>query len=171
MESIEQKQEANSQVEQVHPASKPNVHAILAHSYSFYFLSLIVGVILDFIYPVQVSHTEFWQILGSVLVILGSLLVFWAQNTSRNLKVDEKEHDKAVSQFKKGPYRFVRGPTHYGLGFLILGFGLMSNMPFIVLTTVISFFITKMIFLKREENLLAQKYGAPYLEYKKAVRF
>src|SRR3989338_6291381 len=154
-----------------HTATKPNVHTILAHSYSIYFIGLIAGVILDSIYPIKVSESQVWDILGSMFVVLGSLVVFWAQNTSRKLDAHEKDEETAIKQFKKGPYRYVRGPTHWGLGFLLFGFGLLSGMPFIVLTTVISFFTTKAVFLRKEEKFLAEKYGKPYLEYQKQVRF
>jgi protein-S-isoprenylcysteine O-methyltransferase Ste14 len=52
----------------------------------------------------------------------------------------------------------------------MLGFGIMANTLFIIIFSIFSFFITKFIFLKKEENILAEKYGAPYLEYKKIVR-
>ena len=53
----------------------------------------------------------------------------------------------------------------------MLGFGLVANAIFIIVTTVISFVLTKFIYLKKEEAILEKKYGAPYLEYKKAVKF
>jgi len=40
----------------------------------------------------------------------------------------------------------------------------------VILSTLISSLISRFIFLKRQENILAEKYGAPYLEYKKAVK-
>jgi protein-S-isoprenylcysteine O-methyltransferase Ste14 len=53
----------------------------------------------------------------------------------------------------------------------MLGFGIMNNALFVIVTTFISFFISKFVFIDRQERILADKYGAPYLEYKKAVKF
>ena len=52
-----------------------------------------------------------------------------------------------------------------------LGFGIMADTFFVILFALISFVVAKYVFIKRQEELLAEKYGAPYLEYKKMVRF
>ena len=72
--------------------------------------------------------------------------------------------------FCKGPYCYARHPTHWGLFFLILGFGIILNALFVILCTLISFIVTKFVFIEKQEKILAEKYGAPYLEYKKSVK-
>ena len=69
----------------------------------------------------------------------------------------------------KGPYKYSRSPTHWGLSMLMFGFGITVNAFFIVITTIISYLVAKYTFLKKEEKLLARKYGEPYKEYKKSV--
>src|ERR1035437_6593070 len=49
---------------------------------------------------------------------------------------------------------------------LLLGFGIIVNAPFVILSAIISFIVTKFVFLSKEEKILADKYGTPYLEYK-----
>lgn len=48
---------------------------------------------------------------------------------------------------------------------------MIVNAFFIIVFSFISFLITKFTFLSKEEKILAEKYGAPYLEYKKSVKF
>ena len=72
--------------------------------------------------------------------------------------------------FCQGPYCYTRTPTHWGLFFLVLGFGILVNAFFVVVTTIVSFIVSKFIFLRRGEAILAKKYGTPYLEYKKQVK-
>lgn len=60
---------------------------------------------------------------------------------------------------------------HWGLFILMLGFGILINAIFVILFSIVSFVVAKFIFLKKEENILAGKYGAPYMEYKKSVKF
>jgi protein-S-isoprenylcysteine O-methyltransferase Ste14 len=96
------------------------------------------------------------------------IAVVWAQKSSSHLaKVDEvqKHH------FHRGPYKYTRTPTHWGLFFLVLGFGLLINAFFITVLTVVSFFITKFVFIKDQENILERRYGEAYKEYKKSVKF
>ncbi|KKP64099.1 MAG: hypothetical protein UR62_C0020G0001, partial [Candidatus Nomurabacteria bacterium GW2011_GWF2_35_12] len=67
-------------------------------------------------------------------------------------------------------YCYTRSPTHFGLFLLMLGFGIITNALFIIIFSVISFIITKFVFIRKEEKILAEKYGIPYLEYKKSVK-
>jgi protein-S-isoprenylcysteine O-methyltransferase Ste14 len=146
---------------------KDKVHEVLAHSYSLYFALFLLGIFLDLVYPIRIFRYFFSVYFGVLSIILGSLLIYWAQKTSRNLKKEEITKDI----FNKGPYRFSRSPTHWGLFFLIAGFGIMMNAFFIILLAFIAFLVSKLIFLKEEEVILVKKYGEPYLQYKKSVRF
>jgi len=146
---------------------KNKVHKVLARSYSVYLFSFLAGVCLDLIFNFRIFNYSLVPILGILFLIIGTVLIIWAQGTSRNLK---KENLKKETFFN-GPYRYTRTPTNFGLFFLILGFGYVVHSPFIILLDLVAFFIAKFIFLNKEEKILAEKYGAPYLEYKKIVRF
>lgn len=146
---------------------KHSVHKVLAHSYATYFLFFLVGVYLDLVFKLKIFTDSIMAPLGTVLLVLAAFLILWAQKTSRNLKKDGISKET----FCRGPYCYTRSPTHWGLFFLMLGFGIMANAVFVILFTVLAFFITKFIFLNKEEAILAEKYGFPYLEYKKLVKF
>ena len=143
------------------------VHHVLAYSYFSFFLLFLVGVFLDIFFPIKIFQGSSIKFFGLIFLFLASILVLWAQMTSRNLN----KENLTIDTFCRGPYCFTRSPTHWGLFLLTLGFGFVANAGFVVLCTIISFFITKFIFLKREEDILARKYGAPYLEYKKKIKF
>ncbi len=142
-----------------------SIHNVLAHSYSFYFVAFLFGIILDFVYPVQSFDIHSIQPLGLILLAISTLLIHWAQRTSRNLKKEEISY----KNFMVGPYKFSRMPTHLGIFILLLGFGIITNSFWVILFSFISFFITKMTFIKTEEKILEKKYGDPYLKYKNVV--
>lgn len=144
---------------------KDKVHGVLAHSYSAYFACFLVGVLLDLILKLRIFDFPYMQEVGIVLIILASILILWAQKTSRNLK----KETLTKNSFLKGPYVYTRSPTHWGLFFLTLGFGIMTGAVFVVISTIISHLISRLIYLRKEEMILEKKYGAPYLEYKKSV--
>ena len=127
----------------------------------------LIGVSLDVVFRLEFFSGPFMVPVGVVFLISASMLILWAQNTSRNLP---KENIKAES-FCRGPYCYTRNPTYLGLLFLMLGFGIIANAFFVVLSTLVAFVVTKFTFQRREEEILTKKYGAPYLEYKKMVRF
>ncbi len=144
-----------------------NVHNVLAHSYSLYFMAFLLGLFFNFIYPLKVSDQGFISSVGIVFLLFSTFIIIWAQKTSRNLDVVNINS----KSFHKGPYRYTRKPTHWGLFILMLGFGFMVNSFFVVLFTLISFIITDSVFLKKQEAILIKKYGEAYLEYKKLVKF
>jgi len=145
---------------------KDKVHGVLANSYSLYFTLFLIGVFFDIVYPIKILQYSLSSSFGAIFIIIGSLLIYWAQKTSRNLKKEEITKDT----FYKGPYRFSRSPTHWGLFFLMAGFGIMVNAFFVILFALLAFFISKLVFLRKEEVILVKKYGEPYLEYKKRVK-
>ncbi|MEI6280659.1 MAG: methyltransferase [bacterium] len=146
---------------------KESVHKVLAHSYSIYFLFFLIGICFDLVFGLNVLSDPSFAFVGVLFLIFGSLLILWAQRTSRNLKVESV----TVETFRRGPYRYTRTPTNFGLFFLMLGFGMAANTFFVLVFSLVSFVVAKLIFLERQEKILEQKYGAPYLEYKKLVWF
>ena len=157
--------------ENIDNTTKPKhkrVHVVLAHAYLFYLFAFILGTFLDFNFHLQVANQTLLTILGVLFLMLGPLLIYWAQKTSHHFK---KHETKTLDSFLMGPYRYVRNPTHLGLFIMILGFGMIVNAFFIILFTIISFIITKIIFLKQEQKILEHKYGEHYIAYKKKVKF
>ena len=143
------------------------VHVVLAHSYVVFFMLFLVGVFLDLIFNLKFFNFEFLVPLGIIFILLASILIFWAQKTSRNFK----RENLTKESFNKGPYFFTRCPTHLGLFLLTLGFGLIANAIFIVISSAVSFLITKFVYLNHEEAILEKKYGNSYKEYKASVKF
>ena len=149
---------------------RKRVHTVLAQSYAFFLVAFLGGLFLDFVFPVGGLEKSNENFLGLLIIIFGSILIFSAQKASRDFKKN-KTVNLTKENFLKGPYKFTRTPTHWGLFFLTLGFGLMVNAFFVIIFTILSFFVTKLVFLKKEEEILVEKYGEPYVEYKKIVRF
>ena len=146
---------------------KGSIHKTLAHSYSIYLTFFVVGIFFDLVFGFKVSDSPLMTPVGVFFLVLGSLLIFWAQKTSRTLS----KENLTKENFYRGPYKYTRGPTHWGLFFLMLGFGMIINMLFVILFSFISFIFAKYTFLNKQEKLLETKYGVPYREYKKIVKF
>ena len=153
------------------PKTQPKtVHNILAYSYSIYLFALVAGVFLDVLFPIRV-FSENISVLGMILLIIASALVVWAQNTSRALRRMKQDKEKLeTTDFCRGPYCVSRSPTHWGLFLLVVSLGFLLNSVLIIVVGIIAFLVSKGVFLRREENLLVQKYGEEYLKYKKQVK-
>ncbi len=144
------------------------VHFILSHSYMVFFLAVIFGLVLDIFIPIDIFSNYIYQYVGIAMVILGSILIYWAQSTSGATKKD-LEKSGGTRNFASGPYKYSRNPTHIGLSIMTLGLAFVLNSLFSVILVVVASLVTKLYFLRQEEKLLMKKYGAPYEEYKKEV--
>lgn len=147
--------------------SSKMVHYVLSHSYMIYLGAIVFGVIFDFLIPLPFSSI-FYLYGGFALMFLGTLLIYWAQETSSCSKKEMTEKGMKRN-FAEGPYKYTRNPTHIGLSLLTLGFGLMAGSFFTVFFMVVAFLVTKFVFLRKEESLLEDKYGKIYCDYKKKV--
>lgn len=149
------------------PATKKTVHHILTHSYSVFLFSILVAIILDSFFPIRIIPQYITDNLGLFFLIVAPLLIYWAQQTSGSLKyVKEKP---TVEHFKRGPYKYTRGPTHLGLALLLIGLGILTNSLFIIGGAIIAYVISKNIFMKEQEELLANSYGEEYRKYQQQV--
>lgn len=146
--------------------SNLSIHRLLAHSYIVYFVLFLSGIILDIVFRFEIFTDVAVIPIGISIIVFATLLIFWAQASTRNLKKEKITKET----FCQGPYCYTRNPTHWGLCLLMLGFGIVASAPFVIAAILIYMVISKFSFLDREEKMLAAKYGEPYLEYKKSVK-
>ncbi len=145
------------------------VHHTLVYSYLTYFLPVIVGVALDYLFPFYNFSGSASQIIGWMLIISSTILIYWAQSTTSGYK--KKMFEKGESrEFARGPYKYNRNPTYVGLVFATLGLGVLLGSFFVTLLVVVSALFSKLVFLPREERILELKYGEIYRDYKSKVK-
>ena len=161
---MEQKQGINNTEVSTHP--KHAIHRTLAHSYVFYFVFFLLGVVLDIIFKIQIFETSIMLPIGFAMIIFATIIIFWAQLSSLSLFGKEVTNE----HFHKGPYHYIQHPTHWGLFFMMLGFGFMVNGLFIIITTAVSHFLAKLTLIRKYESIMLQHFGATYEEYKKSMK-
>ncbi len=159
--------ENEQKIKEAMSPEKSKIHKILAESYLSMFLFFLAGVYLDSFFSFKKINNLYLTILGVLMLLFGTFLIYWSQSTNRHLS----KENLSENTFKKGPYRYSRNPTHWGLFLIVLGFGLATGSLFLAVVSIVAFLISKIFFLQREEGLLEKKYGTPYIKYKKSVRF
>jgi protein-S-isoprenylcysteine O-methyltransferase Ste14 len=148
---------------------KGTIHFLLVHSYLMFLGAIILGVLFDTLLKEKIFSSNIYQWVGFFMLVFSSLVIFWAQKTSKNYKKNINKSENK-SHFESGPYRYLRSPTHFGLFVMTLGFGLIINSLFTIVFTILGYTISKLVFLKKEERLLESKYGQVYSDYKKKVK-
>lgn len=95
---------------------------------------------------------------------VGPMLIWWAQATSRISKATPEKGP----YFKRGPYQFLRNPTHLGLVILVAGYTVVSGSVIFLAITLIGYIISNHFFAQYEK-VLHMIYGDTYSTYKKNV--
>jgi len=148
---------------------KIKFNKFLSNSYLFYFLIFLIGVFLNILFPTRFLGDSFAMVLGFLFITLGTFLIFWIKASPKKPKKEKEIITK--EDFMLGPYKYTSVPNHWGILFLMLGLGFMTNNTFIVVLATLSFMLTLRIFLKMQETVLSHKFGDAYKEYKSKVRF
>ena len=147
------------------------VHFVLLNSYLVFLFAVVLGVFLDSFIKNKLYFNNTYQSIGFLMLIIGSVIIYWAQKTSSNSKKRINENSsKPYLYFEFGPYRYLRSPTYFGLFIMTLGFSLIINSLFGVVLNIVAYIIIRLFFLKEEERLLEIKYGQAYSDYRKRVK-
>ncbi len=145
------------------------VHVLLSRSYAIYFFAVLFGAIFDIVFHFDIFGNYIYQYVGIIMIILGSFFVYWAQSTTSQPKSEiNKERD--TNFFLRGPYKYTRNPTNFGVAFMSLGLGFLINSLFSVIFIVIAYLISKLIFIKKQDSILEERYGSVFDDYKKKVK-
>ncbi len=161
--------EENNNLEQKIASDKGKVHFVLSHSYLVFLFAIVFGVIFDIIIPIKFFSNNAFQYIGLIFVIIGTIVVYWAQTSSKIFK-NKKDKEKLNLGFTYGPYKYSRSPTHLGLFIMTFGLALIINSTFTALFTIVAYILTKLVYLKKEEELLEKKYGEEYCNYKNKTK-
>ncbi|KKP99282.1 MAG: Protein-S-isoprenylcysteineO-methyltransferase [Candidatus Nomurabacteria bacterium GW2011_GWF2_36_19] len=145
------------------------IHILLFHTYIIFLGAVILGVIFDQIFHFDLFKSLTFQYLGIVMILWGSILVYWAQSTTSQPK-SEVGKERDTNFFYRGPYKYTRNPTNLGLTMMSLGLGFLLNSLFSIIFIVITYLISRFIFIKKQDKILVERYGDVFTEYKKRVK-
>ena len=145
------------------------IHVLLSHSYALFLFAVIFGVILDQIFPLDFFNKPTYQSIGFIMIVLGTAVVYWAQFTTKpSTTKNDKERD--LNFFLRGPYKYTRNPTNFGLTFMSVGLGFLINSPFSVALILAIYIVSRLFFIKKQDHILEERYGEVFSEYKKKVK-
>ncbi len=146
------------------------IHTVLGHSYMVFVFLFCISILLDYVFPLP-FNLPILEPIGITLVILGTILIYWAQHSGHRSMNARYEGTRTIKAFMFGPYADIRTPTQTSLFFLVLGLGFVVNMIWVVICAFLAFLVTYMFFIKKQERILIKRYGSAYEAYKQKVRF
>lgn len=155
--------------QQIESESGRLVHQVIANSYILYLVAVVLGLVIDIKRSVPISFPMMQEV-GMTLIVLGTMVVYWAQYSARKGAKLRNNEKVCRDHFCMGPYVFTRIPTQYGLSFMALGLALLWGSVVTIGLTLVAFLIGRFVFAPKQEKHLEAKYGEAYLEYKRRVR-
>jgi len=142
-----------------------NIQIMLSRSYSLFFIFFVFGLIIDVLTRFRIN-TPGIENVGLILIIISSLLVYWAQSVNKRPKFLAD----GTRNFAYGPYAFSRHPTYLGIFILTLGAAFLMSSVSILVTSILAYAVSSFTVMEKEEKRHIKKYGEQYLRYKKQVR-
>ncbi len=110
-------------------------------------------------------------VIGFVVVFAGELIRFWGVSI---VGAETRTTGTVGGTFliTSGPFAYVRNPLYLGNMLLYAGVGVMSLalFPWLLLVAIVWFYVQYYLIVTREEEYLAERFGAEYEGYRREVR-
>ena len=135
------------------------------------FLSAVLtGYAIHHILPLNFGDAGETLISGSVLMATGVVIVIVAALSFRRVKSHLEPWKPTSTIVTSGIFSVSRNPIYLALCIANIGFGLIFNSWWVLLSPIPAAILVYLIAIRSEERYLARKFGDEYLEYKARVR-
>jgi protein-S-isoprenylcysteine O-methyltransferase Ste14 len=134
-----------------------------------YLASICAGVFLEQLAPLLVASHRLAAPLGASLAAISVALLAWSVAKFRAAGTPVPAREPTTAIVRTGPYRFSRNPIYLAYSLFHLGLAIGMNSAWLLATLAVALWLIHYRVIPREEQYLAQKFGAEYLDYKAAV--
>ncbi len=135
----------------------------------WFILALVAMIALHLMLPGMRIIPPPWRWLGAVALLAGLTLAITGAGLFRRAGTGIKPFSEVTTLVTAGPYRFTRNPMYLGLVLSLLGVAAMlgTATPWAVIPAFAAWIHWR--FVRQEETMLEQRFGAEYLAFKGRV--
>ncbi len=108
--------------------------------------------------------------IAGILLAAGLGLMAAAIGLFRSTGQDPAPWESSPELIATGIYKFTRNPMYLGMGLMQGGLGILFAELWSLLLVPVTWSVIYLIAIRHEAADLAEKFGEPYLDYKKQVR-
>lgn len=106
--------------------------------------------------------------IGTAVALLGESIRFWGVgHASSETRTTAGVGGSRLVQ--SGPFAHVRNPLYVGNILMYAGLGVMANIPWLIVATIVWFVFQYAMIISREEEYLAKTFGDDYSRYRENV--
>jgi len=145
--------------------SKKNVSPLI-----YFLTSILLMVALKFLLPETKLFPTWWSLLGLLPFTIGIVINLLADQALKIAETTVRPFKESSALVTSGIYRITRNPMYLGMGLILAGIVLLLNN--LLLFSVVAVFIVLISshFIQVEEEMLADKFGKDWLQYKAKTR-
>jgi protein-S-isoprenylcysteine O-methyltransferase Ste14 len=136
--------------------------------------ALLIGYVLEKFFPL--TYNPAWlsvsalHVGGAIILAVGLAFVVGSNIAMRRAKTNVSPRQPALRLVQVWPFTWSRNPMYLGGNIGLLGLGIAFQLHWTLLLFPIILAICHYGVVLREEEYLARKFGADYLDYKERVR-
>lgn len=107
-------------------------------------------------------------VIGALIALVGEAIRFWGVgHASSETRVTGTVGGSRL--VVSGPFAYVRNPLYVGNILMYTGLGVMANVPWLIVATLVWFIFQYTMIVSREEEYLASAFGDDYASYRANV--
>lgn len=135
-----------------------------------YGAALVLGLFLEFGWPLPFLPRPLAALLGSVLVGVAVVVFAYAIRQLQTAGTPVPGNQPTTVLVRTGPYRVSRNPIYVAFSLFQLGIASGVNSVWLITTLIAAVALMALVVIPREERYLERRFGADYVEYQRAVR-
>ncbi len=143
---------------------------VLAPPPVIYLPALLLGLVLDAVWPIGFVRGLLRYLLGGGLILVSGLIVSFALWEFRRARTSFSFTPPTTAIIRTGPFRYSRNPAYVALTLLWVGLGVVLDNPWILVLLLPAVLVVHFGVVRREERYLERRFGEEYRRYKASVR-
>ena len=136
-----------------------------------YLLIAILAVIaIHFLFPVAMIIPPVWNLVGIIPLVLGVVINLVADGAFHKANTTVKPFEESTALVTDGIFKISRNPMYLGFILVLIGVAVLlrSLSPYVVILAFV--ILIQAMFIPVEEQMLAEKFGAGWQEYRRNTR-
>ncbi len=143
---------------------------VIASPPLIYLAFLLMGLALDYVWPVAVLPDRVQYTAGFAVIALSGVIIAFTLAQFRKARTNFSPFKPTTAVIISGSHRFSRNPAYLSLSLLYTGIGVTADNLWMLGLLVPTLMVMHYGVISREEQYLESKFGEEYLRYKASVR-
>ena len=133
-------------------------------------ISILSTIALNFLLPLKHPISPPLSYFGIIIMVLGVVALASQAYLIHQNNTTIEPFEESIFLVTEGLYRYSRNPIYLGMMLLLIGLWVVLGSLTPLLVIAIFFWLIQEKFIKVEEQMLEDKFGDQYLDYKRKVR-